>query len=178
MATTYKKPTSYNQRLLDLCQEWQDETGSDVIDVDAVSDWALAKGRYQRLPISAKQQCMSDLRRSLQQSTYKDLQGNEVRTMHAVRNYQGEQMELPITIWIDSRTAKPDLMQEALQQIWDGIANDVRRHAIETQSYNLNNLYGAQLSLFAYDFTDQAEDAKMSGVYDDTYKDDFDEELD
>jgi hypothetical protein len=170
--------TSFNQRMFDICQEWADETGADAIDVDAASDWALANNKYQRLPVSAKQQCMRDMRRSFQQSTYKDPQGNEVRTMHAVRNYQGEQMELPITIWIDSRTAKPDLMQEALRQTWEGIANDVRRHAIEKQSYDLNNLYGAQLSLFDYDFTAQAEDARMTGEYDDSYNEDFDDELD
>ena len=73
---------------------------------------------------------------------------------------------------------KPDLMQEALRQTWEGIANDVRRHAIEKQSYDLNNLYGAQLSLFDYDFTAQAEDARMTGEYDDSYNEDFDDELD
>jgi hypothetical protein len=54
----------------------------------------------------------------------------------------------------------------------------LQRHAIEKQSYDLNNLYGVQLPLFDYDFTAQAEDAKMSGVYDDTYNEDFDEDLD
>ena len=104
--------------------------------------------------------------------------GNKVRTTHAIRNYKGEQLELPGTIWIDVRTAKPDLVQEVFQQEWDGVANYVKRHAIETQSYDRNNPYGATLLPFEYDFTAQAEDAKMSGEYDDSYDDDFDEDLD
>jgi hypothetical protein len=170
--------TSYKQRMFDLTQEWAIETGAEVIDVDAASDWALAKKKYQRVPISAKQQCMADMRRALQQSRYTDPQGIKVRSMHAVRNYKGEQLEFPSTIWIDVRTAKPELMQEALQQEFDGMANDVKRHAIEKQSYDLNNPYGATLLPFDYDFTPQAEDAKMSGVYDDRYDEDFDGELD
>jgi hypothetical protein len=36
-------------------------------------------------------------------------------------------------------------------------------------------LYGATLPLFDYDFTAQAEDARMSGEYDDTYDEDEDD---
>jgi hypothetical protein len=158
-----------------MMQEWAVETGADAIDVDPASDWALATGRYRRIPISQKQQCMQDMRRALQQSIYQDPQGNKVRTMHAVRNYRGEQM----TLWVDVRTAKPDMMQEALKQSYDGIANDVRRHAIEKQSYDLNNAYDTTLEDFDYDFTWHAEDARASGEYDDTYNDgDFDDDLD
>lgn len=165
---------SFNARMLDIMQEWAIETGADAIDVDKASDWALQKGKYTRLPISAKRQCMEDMRRSLQQSTYNDPQGNKVRTMHAVRNYKGEQL----TLWIDARTAKPDLMQEAFKQSHDGIANDVKRHSIEKQSYDLNNPYGVTLEAFDYDFNQQAEDALMSGEYDDSYDDDYDDDLD
>ena len=166
---------SYNQKMFDIMQEWADETGSEVIDVDAASDWAIETGKYKRLPVTPKQQCMRDMRRSLQQTSYKDPQGNEIRIMHAVKNYKGEQMELPITIYVDVRTGKPDLVYEAFKQSFYGIANDVRRHAIEKQSYDLNNLYGATLPLFDYDFTAQAEDARMSGEYDDTYDEDEDD---
>ena len=160
--------TSYQARMFDIMQEWAIEAGADAIDVDRASDWAIAKGRYRRIPISTKQQCMQDMRRSLQQSTYADPQGNKVRTMHAVRNYLGEQL----TLWVDVRTAKPDLMQQAFEQSHSGIANDVKRHSIEKQSYDLNNPYGVTLPAFDYDFNQHAEDARMSGEYDDSYDED------
>lgn len=165
---------TYYQRVFDIMQEWAIETGATEIDVDRAAQWALAKGKYQRLPISQIEQCKRDMRRSLQQATYIDPQGNEVRTMHAVRNWKGQQL----TLWVDSRTAKPDVMYEALKQSHGGVANDVKRIAIEEQSYNLNNPYGATLPPLTYDFTAVAEDAKLSGEYDDTYDEDFDGDLD
>jgi hypothetical protein len=77
---------------------------------------------------------------------------------------------LPITVYVDPRTAKPDQMKDVFQQSWEGIANDVKRHAIEKQSYDLNNPYSVTLDLFDYDFTKLADEAKMSGKYDDNYK--------
>jgi hypothetical protein len=111
------------------------------------------------------------MRRALQQAKYTDAQGNEVRAKHALR-IVGEQMELPIIVYVDPRTAKPDLMEQAFEQSLDAIKNDVRRHAIEVKSYDLNNIYNATLPLFDYDFTQVAEDAKMTGEYDDTYEPD------
>ena len=48
----------------------------------------------------------------------------------------------------------------------------MKRHSIETHSYDLNNIYNATLPLFDYDFTQVAEDAKMTGEYDDNYEPD------
>jgi len=60
-------------------------------------------------------------------------------------------------------------MEEAFRQSLDAIKNDVRRHAIEKHSYDLNNIYNATLPLFDYNFNQVAEDAMMTGEYDDTY---------
>lgn len=163
MATLYKN-------LNEIMDEWAIENGTDTIDVDLAADWAVATGRYIREPISPKKQCMQDMRRALQQATYLDPQGNKVRTKHAVRNYKGQQL----TLWVDVRTGKPEIVKEAFTQSWEGIANDVKRHAIEKQSYDLNNAYGTTLPMFDYDFNQQAEEARMSGEYDDTYNDEED----
>lgn len=165
---------SYSEQVYRMMQDWAAETGAESFDVDKASDWAIETDRYTKPPISAKQQCMQDMRRVLQRLSYTDPQGNKVRTMHAIRNYKGEQM----TLWVDARTGKPDLMKEAFTQSHAGIGNDVARHSIEKHSYDLNNPYGATLPDFNYDFTQVAEDAKLSGEYDDSYDEDFDEDLD
>lgn len=159
---------TYNAKISDLMEEWAIQNGADAIDVDQASDWALETGRYTRPPISTKQQCMQDMRRALQQSTYVDPQGNKVRTMHAIKKYKGQQL----TLWVDVRTGKPDMVKDAFQQNWDGIANDVKRHSIEKQSYDLNNPYGTTLPMFDYNFNQQADEARLSGEYDDSYDDD------
>lgn len=155
-------------KLNDIMEEWASAHGTDTIDVDQAAEWAVRTGRYQREPISAEKQCKQDMRRALQQDNYLDPQGNKVRTKHAVKNYKGQQTSL----WVDVRIGKPAIVKEAFEQSWQGIANDVKRHSIEKQSYDLNNAYGATLPLFDYNFNQQAEDARMSGEYDDSYNDD------
>lgn len=169
---------SYYERLNEIMDEWAEKSGSPAIDVDQASDYALQNKLFRRAPMTLKQLCMRDMRRALQTATYTDQQGNKVRARHALRDYVGEQISLPGITYIDPRTAKPDMMEQAFQQSWQGIVNDVKRHAIEIQSYQLNNPYGAQLRLFTYDFTQVAEEARMTGEYDDTYNDEFDDELD
>ena len=75
-------------------------------------------------------------------------------------------------VYLDPRTAKPDLMEEAFRQSLDAIKNDVKRHAIEKHSYDLNKIYNATLPMFDYDFNRFAEEAKMTGEYDDNYEPD------
>jgi hypothetical protein len=133
---------------------------------------AQGKLRDERRGIAGQRElCLRDMRRALQQVKFVDAQGNEVRAKHALR-IMGEQMVLPLIVYVDPRTAKPDLMHEAFKQNLDAIKNDVRRHAIEKHSYDLNNIYNATLPLFDYDFNQVAEDAMMTREYDDTYEPD------
>ena len=122
-------------------------------------------------PFCKRELCIRDMRRALQQAKYVDAQGNEVRAKHALK-IVGEQLELPIIVYIDPRTAKPDQMHEAFSQSLDAIKNDVKRHSIEKHSYDLNNIYNATLPLFDYDFRLVAEEAKMTGKYNDDYEGD------
>lgn len=168
----------YNVRMADIMREWQIETGAEVIDVEAASVWACETGKYQRKPPSQQQLCKQDMKRALQHSHYTDAQGNKVRTMHSVRlSFKGEQQKL--SFYVDMRTAKPEIMQTSFDQNHERIANDVKRHSVEKQSYDLNNPYGAMLTAYDYDFNQYAEDARMSGEYDDDYDDeDEDDDLD
>ena len=167
----------YLNRVMD---EWAEQEGVEEIDVDQASDDAIANNLIPRLPLTLKQQTMRDMRRALQSKTYIDQQGNKVRARHALRNTQMEMFgdDTPAIVYVDPRTAKPDQMETVLDQIWEGIKNDVKRHAIEKQSYDLNNVYSATLREYDYDFTAIAEDARMTGEYDDNLPPNFDEDLD
>ncbi len=165
--------TTFNVKMLDMMEDWATLHGADSIDPDECADWMVDTGLYHREPISAKQQCKKDIRKILQQDTYMDPQGNKVRTKHAVKNWKGKQG----TLYPDVRTGKPDMLEEAFQQSWTGIANDVKRHAIEKQSYDDNNVYEVKLPLFDYNFNAQADEARLSGEYDDNYNDEDGDDL-
>jgi hypothetical protein len=160
---------SYNDVLVRIADEWAKREGASAIDPEAAADYALKRKLYDRQPPTQRELCIRDMRRALQQAKYVDAQGNEVRAKHALR-IVGEQLELPIIVYVDPRTAKPDQMTEAFKQSLDAIKNDVKRHSIETHSYDLNNIYNATLPLFDYDLRQVAEEAKLTGRYDDNYQ--------
>jgi hypothetical protein len=162
---------TFNDQMVQIAEDWQEQEGASAIDVEAAVDYALKNKLYRRQPPTQRELCLRDMRRALQQVKFTDAQGNEVRAKHALR-IVGEQMLLPLIVYVDPRTAKPDLMFEAFKQHLDAIKNDVRRHAIEKRSYDLNNIYNATLPLFDYDFNQVAQDAMMTGEYDDTYEPD------
>ena len=159
---------SFYEDLVKIAEEHAEREGATAIDPEAAADYALKRRLYDRQPPTQRELCIRDMRRALQAAKFVDAQGNEVRAKHALR-IVGEQMELPIIVYVDPRTAKPALMHDAFNQSLDAIKNDVKRHAIEKQSYDLNNIYNATLPLFNYDFTQVAEEAKLSGKYDDSY---------
>lgn len=160
---------SINDDLVKIAEEWAEQEGAAAIDAEAAADYALEHKLYQRTPPTQRELCIRDMRRALQQAKFTDAQGNVVRAKHALR-IVGEQMEFPFIIYVDPRTAKPDQMHEAFSQSLDAIKNDVKRHSIEKHSYDLNNIYNATLPLFNYDFNEIAEQAKMTGEYDDSYE--------
>lgn len=160
---------SFNEDMLKIAHEWAEQEGASAIDVEAVVEYALLNKLYQRKPPTQRELCARDMRRALQQAKFVDAQGNEVRAKHALR-IVGEQMDLPLIVYVDPRTARPDQMADAFKQSLDAIKNDVRRHAIEKRSYDLNNIYNATLPLFSYDFNEVAEEAMLTGEYDDTYE--------
>lgn len=162
---------SYYDDLVKIAEECAEQDGASVIDAEAAAIYAIEHKLYQRHPPTLLELCTRDMRRALQQAKFTDAQGNVVRAKHALR-IKDEQMEFPFVVYVDPRTAKPDQMLTVFEQSLEAIKNDVKRHSIEKHSYDLNNIYSATLPLFNYDFTSIAEDAKMTGEYNDSYEED------
>ena len=155
---------SFASQLVELVEEYMQAHQVEEVDLDDVSAWACRTEKYQRPPISMQKQCRREMARALRQTRHIDPQEREVRTKHAVEiKLKGEQFVL----WVDIRTAKPNTMRKSFSQNRERIACDVRRHSTDVDSYNDNNLYGATLPLFDYDFNKDLVEAKMSGLYDD-----------
>ena len=151
-------------QLMDTIEEYMQEHGVEEIDLDDVSRWACETGRYQRHTISMQKQCRNEMARALRQARHTDPQGREVRTKHAVEiKYSGEQMVL----WVDIRTANPNIMRMSFTQNRERIVNDVKRHSTDVDSYNDNNLYGTAIPTYDYNFNIDLEESKMSGTYND-----------
>ncbi len=167
--------TKFITSLNDIMLEWADKQGVTEIDLEKAAEYAIQTKQYQRQPKSIKKQCMEDMARALSQQHHLDPQGRKIRTRKPFKmDYIGEQL----TLWVDVRYAKPPIAQKVYEQDHAAIGNDVKRHSIETQSYNDNNPFGAKLSEFDYDYNYVAEEARVTGQYDDSFDDEdfnFDE---
>jgi hypothetical protein len=155
---------TYNGQLLEIVKEWMEAEGADVANLDKASEWACKTGRYQRQPISMQKQCKREMAIAMRHAKHIDPQNRKVRSKHPIEiEYEGEQL----TFWVDLRTAKPEQMELAFKKSWQAIGNDIKRHSIDHASYNDNNLYGAEIPLFDYNFNADAEEARLTGEYDD-----------
>ena len=161
-----------NNQTLKRLEQWKAETNAEVIDFEAFSIWAVKNNYYIRKPITPEKQCELELRRAVRQAHHINPQGVRVRTYRTFPYaYKGEQL---LFEYLNVRVAAPDLTQNAFDHDYKRMENDIRRHSIEKQSYDDNNLYGATLKPYDYDFNAVAEDARMSGEYDDSYDGELD----
>lgn len=170
MAKKLKKTETMD--LLEILKLWQEEEHTEVIDFKAVTKFAIENDLYQKEPISTERQCEADLRRVVKRATYRNARGEKIRIYGSVRlTYQGEQLPLE---YVDMRISKPDIAKDVFDQNYARIKNDVRRHSVEKQSYDDFNMYAAQLPFYDYNFNQDADDARLTGTYDDSYNDDED----
>lgn len=111
--------------------------------------------------------------RVLRGTRHRDAQGRTVRTKYSLK-YKGEQK----AIYLDIRIAKPKEMFESFTQNFERFAKDAKRHSIDVDSYNDNNLYHGQLPLFDYNLNPYVALDRESADYDDDYDDEYDDDLD
>lgn len=163
------------KKATDIIKLWQNKHNTEEVDYKAITKWAIENRYYEKEPITPEQQCEADLRRAVKSATWVNPKGKKVRIYGIPRVvFEGELLTLSP---VDMRVAKPDIAKTVQDANFDGIGNDVKRHSIETESYNDNNLYGVALPLYDYNFNKLAEEAIASGEYDDSFdEEDFNEE--
>lgn len=121
-------------------------------------------------PITPEQQLEADLRRVVKKATWVNPKGDVVK-IYGIPRVKFED-EVLVLDPVDMRYAKPDIAQIVQDANFKGIESDVRRHSIETQSYNDNNFFDATLPFYNYDLNHIADEARMTGEYDDSYDED------
>lgn len=155
-----------SEEAVNLAHEFMDEADTDFIDMDSFTDWAIAMGRYARPPKAYRQQAKEDLTRLLRSARHTDRQGRSVRSMQAVPiQIAGEQQPLLFS-WVDARTARPDEMRAALAYTRQAILSDVKRHKADADSYNDNNIHGAQIPPSDYNFNTDLVEMSLPSEYD------------
>lgn len=159
---TGKSKTEYFQ---DAARKYMELYNVSEFDPDDVAEWMVNTKQYEERPHSVVRRCKQELTKALRSQRITDPQGRDVRAMLCARrkNQQGELW----SIWSPIYQAKPDHARRALQQWRRSIRGEVLLHERTTQSYNENNMHGAQIPLFSYDMDKDIAESKMPQEYPD-----------
>lgn len=157
------KRVSVQQETADLVHEYMGLLGTKAVDLAEAAEWAVKTRRYQKKPLTLVQQCQRDMARALRSEYIRDPQGRDVRRMHAARMpaESGRQMVL----WAELFQAPPAHIRISMQQRRQGILADAKHHKLEVESYNDNNVHGAQLEMFDYNFNADLDELKLPTTY-------------
>lgn len=145
-------------------KEYAELYGLTEVDPDEVSNWMVETGRYISRPVSDVRRCKQDLVRALKDEKITDAQGREVRANHCIRWREGENL---FSRWVSIYQAKPGRMRISLAQRVRQMEAQVHQHHTDWASYNDNNIHGAQLSLFDYNFNNSIAEKNLPTDYPD-----------
>lgn len=134
-------------------------------DPEEVARWMIDTGRYVEAPGSKVKRCKKELTKMLRAERLTDPQGRDVRAMLGAR-YKNEQGEF-WSKWAPLYESRPEHARLSLQQWRRSFRGEVILHERTTQSYNDNNVWGAQLPLFDYNMNKDIDEAKMPEHYPD-----------
>lgn len=150
-----------------VIQYWQNKNNTHDVDYKAITEFARENKLLPVRTITAEEQIEALLRRAVKAATWKNPKGHKVKIYGTPRwIIEGELVTLPP---VDMRYAKPDIAKTVLDADYEGMGNDAKKHAISHESYNDNNLFKATLPDYDYNFNHLAQEARESGVYDDSF---------
>lgn len=156
-----------------IINDWREETGNDVIDMNAVALWAQANGRMPPpRPFDPVKMFAHELSEAARAEFYHDPQGREVRRKHSVPVVVEPNGQMR-WFWVDIETAKPDQMHRSLQARRRQTLGDVIQLDTDRQSYNDNNLFGGHIDM-SYNFDEDLAERNMPTEYPEEPPDDED----
>ena len=170
------KKVSKSKKATEILKLYQNKYNTTEVPYEEIVKFARDNNLLEDVePITPEQQLQADLHQVVKRATHIDPQGRKVR-IYGIPRIVFEDEVLTLSP-VDMRAAEPDIAKAVQDANFVGIRNDVKRHSIETQSYNDNNLFDALLPFYDYNFNPVADEVRMSGEYDDSYdEDDFNTE--
>jgi hypothetical protein len=148
---------------------WQNKFNTNEIDYFASTKWGIEQGHYKKPPISQQERFIAEMRQAVKRDTYTDPQGRSNKTYGSLPLF--DELGNKSYKQIDMRIAEPKDAKAVLDDEFKGMENDVKSHSTRKASYDDNNLFGAKLDDYDYDFNSIAQSITNSA-----YDDSFDEE--
>jgi hypothetical protein len=137
-------------------RDYMRERGINEVDPDELTAWAIENDRIGDDVRDFFRRAKKDLIQAMRDQHQIDRQGREVRKMIAIRYKENHVQK---SLWMDLFEARPKRAHTAMSQQRRAIVAYCRKHRQTVESYNDNNIHGAQLPLFDYNINlDLAEE--------------------
>jgi len=157
-----KTKTTHTEYLQRLFHDYAEQHGATEINLDDVFAWAMQNNLWEPTKKSLRSQFRQEMSRALSEEKVTDPQGRSIRRNHAAKVVDGDSTGY---LWSDVFDAAPDHMQRSLQERRQRLVAMAIRHKRDVDSYNENNVHGAQL-YFEYDLSVDIEEHEMPSEYD------------
>lgn len=141
---------------------YKQKYGTEGLNPSSVTEWAMETGIWKPFPVDPAQQLRQDLVRALRAETLTDSKGRSIRKNHPVVLTDGQRR---FSVWEEITTAPAKHMQTSLRQRRSGIIADCRQHKLDFEYYNENNVHGATLQPFPYNFAPDLEEMDFPTDY-------------
>lgn len=118
-----------------------------------IAGWAIRSKLWQAQPRKLIDQCAAELAAAMREEYFIDPQGRHVRKKHAVREIKEllDGRHEQTMLWVDISDATVEEMTKALQYRRRLVLGDCTQLKTDVDSYNDNNLHGANITM-CFDF--------------------------
>lgn len=152
------------QQLQHIVEEYVREHGipeGEDIDPDEVTRWAINSKRIEREKANFFRQTRREIVKALKQEEVIDDQGRRIPRRAAIR-IKGDKSQ---SRWFDFLKAKPKKAQTAIAQQRRSLVAHARKLRLKRDSYNDNNLFGAELPPLDLNLNKDLRDAEQPTVW-------------
>lgn len=124
---------TFAEQMQRIFEDYTEEVGHEPVSLDAVAEWAVAKGRFYPAAKSVVKMCREALADGLRQAKRYDEEGRWYRAKHPVRKSVGG---VQLTLWADIDTAPRVHMEESFAQRRRSIVDDCFQVKQDVDHYN------------------------------------------
>jgi hypothetical protein len=152
------KLANYIEQLQAIFELYTNEMGTDPVSLDAVAEWAVARGLFFPPTRSVVKLCREALADSLRQEKRVDAEGRVYRAKHSTRTSIGG---VQLTLWADIDTAPRSFMEQSFAQRRKGIAADCYQIKQDVDHYNSERAANSPIQMIL-DFTDDVAEMEAA----------------
>lgn len=149
IGTRKQMKRSKTESLQDIVHRYRDAGQPWPADRKQIAAWAVSNKLYAPQRKTVVDRCAEELAEAMRLEMEVDPQGRTVRSNHCavIIEEDAKGNKIQKRLWFDRNSATPEMMRLSLQQRRRQVLGDCKQLAADRDSYNDNNIHGAEIQL-------------------------------